>query len=387
MSENFLLPAELSEFAVSLGKTLSSHYSIKVLRSQLLEDAPQNLPMLPENISAWQAIAESGALLACLPESSGGLGFGTLAAQLVVLESGKALATAPLFETVTFGITPLLAAPDSPAQKSWLTAIAEQNQAWSGGFEELLAGTALNVATTANKIGEPTSLTGQVRFVPAVERVSALVIPAVDSQKNTVLAVLDLNAPGSSSTFTPSLDILRPYYDVKLTNARATVLACFAPQSPELERMLDRMRLLVASEMTGAASKAVQLSVDYAKTRQQFGKPIGAFQAIAHHLADMHLHTEASQALCRFAAWAFDHSPHQVSGASVAAKAYTSEILPKIALKAIQVHGGIGFTHEYELHYFVRRVRTLASLGGAAETCSATLARLDGAERVATSTS
>ena len=120
--------------------------------------------------------------------------------------------------------------------------------------------------------------------------------------------------------------------------------------------------VLRAAELTGICEAVVGRTVDYVKTRKQFDQPIGAFQAVQHKLADLHLDAESASALVSFAGWAADFSKDQFSLASTSALAHALEAAPRVVETAIQLHGGIGFTWEFDLHLYLRRVRSYSAL-------------------------
>jgi alkylation response protein AidB-like acyl-CoA dehydrogenase len=130
----------------------------------------------------------------------------------------------------------------------------------------------------------------------------------------------------------------------------------------DLERALALEHALRASELSGICSKVVQMTSDYAKTRKQFGVPVGGFQAVQHQLSDMYLTSEALASMSRFACWALGASPAQSSFASLAAIKFGVENACKVVEKAIQLHGGIGFTWEFDLHFYLRRAQSFAAL-------------------------
>lgn len=158
----------------------------------------------------------------------------------------------------------------------------------------------------------------------------------------------------------PALDIGRSFSSIVLRNVAAK------PLSPNIAlKIRSLIRVIGAAEIAGACSSAVNLTVSYAKQREQFGVPIGGFQTVQHKIADMHVQTEAIRALSLFAAWTVDNAVTQMPFAALSAAALAADSGSAVIESAIQVHGGIGFTWEYDLHLYLRRVRQLAAgLGG-----------------------
>jgi len=136
---------------------------------------------------------------------------------------------------------------------------------------------------------------------------------------------------------------------------------------PLLESLLRRAAVMSSAEMLGAARRCLDMSVEYAKVREQFGQPIGSFQAIRHRCAEMLLEVDNSHAAVYYAAWALTAGAEDAAVASSICKAYVSEAARKVCGDAIQVHGGIGFTWEYDLHLYMKRAKALEPLYGDAE--------------------
>jgi alkylation response protein AidB-like acyl-CoA dehydrogenase len=164
--------------------------------------------------------------------------------------------------------------------------------------------------------------------------------------------------PQSEGSVVPvaSLDLTTPLRRISLVNVPCVVLS--AESTEALEVAVD---IVKASEVSGLCQRVVEMTVEYAKTRQQFGVPIGSFQAIQQKLAQAHADTEALSSLCRFAAWSFKASPEQRRLTAKTAVFKAAELGPQVCETAIQCHGGIGFTWEYDLHLFLRRAKVIQS--------------------------
>jgi alkylation response protein AidB-like acyl-CoA dehydrogenase len=121
---------------------------------------------------------------------------------------------------------------------------------------------------------------------------------------------------------------------------------------------------MAAAESVGVAARVTAMAVDYAKERKQFGRPIGANQAVSHACAQMYLETEGARNVTLWAAWALDHDPEAARLASYSAKAYASDAAVGVCRSALQVHGGIGFTWEHDLHLFLKRAEANAHAYG-----------------------
>jgi alkylation response protein AidB-like acyl-CoA dehydrogenase len=134
----------------------------------------------------------------------------------------------------------------------------------------------------------------------------------------------------------------------------------------DVQAGLDRVATALAAELTGVAQRTMEMAVDYAKERKQFDRPIGAYQAVSHRCAQMLMEVESARALTYFAGYAADSEPEELSLAASAAKAYASDAGWRVSASSLQVHGGIGFTWEHDLHFFLKRATTDAHLFGTA---------------------
>ncbi|HEX6022529.1 MAG TPA: acyl-CoA dehydrogenase [Solirubrobacter sp.] len=153
-----------------------------------------------------------------------------------------------------------------------------------------------------------------------------------------------------------ALDATRPLFTVRFDGGEEL--------SGDFDRAWHAIAVMAAAESVGVAARATQMAVDYAKERKQFGRPIGAYQAVSHACAQMFLETEGARSVTYWAAWALDHDPEQAFMAANCAKAYASDAAVNVTRSALQVHGGIGFTWEHNLHLFLKRAEANAHAFG-----------------------
>jgi alkylation response protein AidB-like acyl-CoA dehydrogenase len=182
-----------------------------------------------------------------------------------------------------------------------------------------------------------------------------------DGGRRAVIAKLGsaANTPQVERQTLPSLDLTTPLTKLTFTNAPCAILS---PESTEaLEVALETLK---ASEVSGICQRVISMTTEYVKTREQFGAPIGSFQAIQQKLAQVYAESEALGSLCRFAAWSFSASPEQRRLTSRAAILKAADVGPMVCEVAIQCHGGIGFTWEYDLHLYLRRAKTIQAAFG-----------------------
>jgi hypothetical protein len=167
-----------------------------------------------------------------------------------------------------------------------------------------------------------------------------------------------LAVPAADATIEPAraLDSTRPLFTVSFQGGEAL--------SGDFERAWDAIAVMAAAESVGVAARVTGMAVDYAKERKQFGRAIGSYQAVSHACAQMFLETEGARSVTYWAAWALDHDPEQAPMAAHCAKAYASDAAVNVTRSALQVHGGIGFTWEHDLHLFLKRAEANAHAFG-----------------------
>ena len=303
--------------------------------------------------AVWRRLgSELGVLGMAVPESDGGVG-GSLVDQAVAVEEfGATLACGPLFGTVYLAIPALVACPAGDARDELLAALVEGER--TAAFEPEPVSAAAG------------TLTGTAARVVDADAADVLLIAATGSDGVGLYAV-DLTGPGVQRTPLVTMDLTRPQARIALDGAPATLLA--GPDEAErvITHALQVGSALLAVEQVGAAQHLLDLSVEYAKSRLQFGRQIGSFQAIKHKLADMMVDAEHARSTAYHAVWALADASDDPALAASIAQATCSQAFSRIAADAIQVHGGIGFTWEHQAHLYFKRAATDAALLGSAE--------------------
>ena len=303
--------------------------------------------------AVWRRLgSELGVLGMAVPEADGGVG-GSLVDQAVAVEEfGATLACGPLFGTVYLAIPALVACPAGDARDELLAALVSGERTAAFEPEPLSAAAG--------------TLTGTAARVVDADAADVLLIAATGSDGVGLYAV-DLTGPGVQRTPLVTMDLTRPQARIVLDGAPATLLA----GSDEAERVIAHAlqvgSALLAVEQVGAAQHLLDLSVEYAKSRLQFGRQIGSFQAIKHKLADMMVDAEHARSTAYHAVWALADASDDPALAASIAQATCSQAFSRIAADAIQVHGGIGFTWEHQAHLYFKRAATDAALLGSAE--------------------
>jgi alkylation response protein AidB-like acyl-CoA dehydrogenase len=274
----------------------------------------------------WRAVTDQGWTGIIIPEQFGGLGLTVVELAAIAEEMGRALLPGPLFSTI-FASAALIHAGTDAQRRRWLEPIAA----------------------------------GEVRATVALGRelvYDAEIADVIFWVTADGLLEVEKRAPGLTIRRTPSMDETRKLYTLSFAAAPR------AGMSAGARKAIDVATAALCAEMVGGMQWILDTTVDYAKTRQQFGKPIGAFQAVQHHCADMLLLTESSRSATYYAAWALTHDEDASPIAASMAKAYCSDAYREVGNKGIQVHGGIGFTWEHDLQLYYKRSKASETLFG-----------------------
>jgi alkylation response protein AidB-like acyl-CoA dehydrogenase len=285
---------------------------------------------------------------------------------IVLEELGRAAYPGPYLPTVLAGL--LIARAGSEGQKArWLPAIATGAARASVAFLDAEVGWDPDTVTTrAEPAGGGPALTGVKVFVPWGHVADVVVVPARGAA-GVGLFLVEATAPGLHLTPALGMDPGTRWTTLRLDRAAVGADALLGEPGggpAELGWLLPRAAVAAAAEMLGAARRALDMSVAYAKVREQFGQPIGSFQAVRHKCAEMLLEVENAHAATYYAAWALDAGAEDGLLAASIAKAYVGEAARRVTGDAIQVHGGIGFTWEYDLHLYFKRVKALEAMYG-----------------------
>lgn len=293
----------------------------------------------------WSKMAEQGYTGIIFPEQFGGVGLGIVELALLMEEAGRALLPGPFFSTVALAGAVLNATGSLEQKKKYLPPIC-QGQARS--TLALLEASAswdpmdARIETTGAK------LNGEKLFVPDAAVADSIIVVAREAAY-----IVDANAPGLKISAMHGIDLTRKLYTIQFKQTPAEKLANWAG----LTRGLDIAAAALSAELVGGMQRALDLTVEYAKTRKQFGKPIGTYQAVQHQCADMYLETESARSAAYYAAWALAENTPDASVAVSIAKMYASDAGRTVGNRSIQIHGGMGFTWENDLHLYYRRAK------------------------------
>ncbi len=313
----------------------------------------------------WSKLAEQGFTGITFPEEYGGLGLGKVELALLMEETGLALLPGPFFSTVALAGAVLDSCATPAQKKKYLAPIcAGQARATVAVLEDNASWNPDDLRISASVDGK---LTGTKLFVTDAAVADFILVAA----HNGVLAV-DAKAPGITITPMNGLDLTRKIYSVQFKNTPTEKLG-----HPEgLSHAFDVAAMALAAEMTGGMQRTLDATVAYAKTRKQFGKPIGSFQAVQHQCADMYLETESSRSAVYYAAWALEEAAPDTQVSVSIAKMYASDAGRTVGNRGIQIHGGMGFTWENDLHLYYRRAKASETMLGDATHHRERIARL-----------
>jgi alkylation response protein AidB-like acyl-CoA dehydrogenase len=311
----------------------------------------------------WRSVVEQGWTGLAVPESYGGLELGVVELAAVFEETGRVCMPGP-FLANTFGAA-LIDSMGSPAQKAlFLGAVASGEKRVTVALLEDGANWDLDaVQCRAALHHQAFVLTGEKHFVLDAAVADTILCVARAGNELIVLPVAR-DAKGLSIKSTPSMDATRKLSVVTFDDVRVDQAHALAGERAALQKAVDVATVALCAEMVGGMQWILETTVEYAKTRQQFGRPIGSFQAVQQQCADMLLWTESSRSATYFAAWAMTHGVPEAGLAVSVAKAYCSDAHREVANRGVQVHGGIGFTWEHDLQLYYKRSKSSETLFG-----------------------
>src|ERR687895_561268 len=280
--------------------------------------------------ATWRELCELGWPGIFIGEEHGGQGLGTVELIILMEELGYALAPLPFLSNAAAGLV-LAAAGSEPQKERWLPGIAS---------------------------GEARGTVGLLK-----DDGEAKLVPDADSAE----VILLLGHEGARIVERDQAEI-EPVDTMDATRRFCRVRGGEAGEALEGDRIpgISRAAAALAAELTGVAQRSMEMAVEYAKERKQFDRPIGAYQAISHRCAQMLLEVESARSTTYYAGWAADHEPESLAIAASMAKAYAADAGYRVSSSSLQVHGGIAFTWEHDLHFFLKRARADAALFGSA---------------------
>lgn len=301
----------------------------------------------------WKHMAEQGFLGVVYPEDAGGMDLGLVELAALTEEMGRALVPGTYVSTLLAG-----SAIHGAGSKRHLAEIGSGSKKATLALLEAGASWDPDAVAMAAANG---SLTGEKMFVTDAGVADVIVVAARDRGELALYAV-DAKSAADSATITlaamPAMDLTRRLYKVAFKGAKGELLARGDAARNALEHALDVATIALCAEMTGGMQRTMEIAVEYAKTRKQFGKPIGQYQAVQHQCADMLVWTESSRSAAYYAAWAMNEGIAEARTAVSVAKVYASDACREVGNRGVQVQGGMGFTWENDTHLFYRRAKS-----------------------------
>lgn len=315
------------------------------------------------DVELWRAMAEMGITAIVVPEEFGGIGAGSIEVEAIMEEAGAALLGGPLLSSAVLAATLLGRSSDADAKARLLPGIASgETIATVACTGDVGSWEASGVTVTAKSLDNRWKLNGVASFVMSANIADVLLVIAHTATGIGCFEVVPGNAKIEPlKSWDPTLRMSRIIFD----DTQATPIA--GVDGSAFEHALDLGRIALAGEQAGASRRIFDLTVDYLKTRVQFGRPIGGFQALKHMAADLLIEVESATSAARAAAQAMDSdAPDKDALISLAAFA-CADAFSQVAASAIQMHGGIAFTWEHPAHLYLRRARADAQLFGASD--------------------
>ena len=348
---------------------LAAECSPREVRAQMEDATGYRAPL-------WQQLAATGLLGITIDEGHAGQGLGMIELALVLEEMGRVAYPGPFFSTVVLATTALVAGGNRDQMDTYLTSIAEGSlKATLALMEDRLSTGPEGIELHARAQGGEYVLNGRKRFVPFAHVADLILVAArtrasEDPSQGITIFALEKDTPGLSHEPNAQIDMTNKTSTLTLENVQVGSEAIIGQLHEGwriIEIVLRRAAVAAAAVMLGSARKCMEMSVEYAKVREQFGQPIGTFQAIKHACAEMLVEVENAHGATYYAAWALDAAAGDAGLAASVAKSYVGEAARKVCGSAIQVHGGIGFTWEYDLHLYFKQAKLLEALYGDAE--------------------
>ena len=315
----------------------------------------------------WKKLAEQGWLGLIYPEEFDGTGLGFVDLTVLMEEMGRAVMPGPFFATVLLGGLAILEAGSAAQKKEWLSKISAGQAKTTLAFTEPNARwDAAGITASAKESGGKFTLTGTKLFVLDAHVADVIVVAARTREgkrpeEGLSLFLVPKGAKGLEVKLLPTMDQTRKLCEVTFNDVTVGTDALLGAKDQAwgpLSRVLDRATVALCAEMCGGAQRVLDMTTDYAKIRVAFGKPIGSYQGVKHRAADMLVEVENAKSLTYYAAWAMDENVPEAPLAASMAKAYVSDAYRRTAGAGIQLHGGIGFTWEHDLHLYFKRAKS-----------------------------
>ena len=293
----------------------------------------------------WSKLTHQGYTGIIFPETYGGVGLGKVDLMLLMEEAGRVLLPGPFFSTVVLAGSILNTVSTPENKQKYLAPICKGEVRATAAILE--TGASWNPRDVQMSAANG-KLSGEKCFVSDAAIADFMIVVA----RNGIFLV-DSKAGGLKISPMSGMDLTRKLYAVEFNNTPAEQIG--SPK--DLPQAFDIATAALSAELVGGMQRTLEITVEYAKTRKQFGKPIGMFQAVQHQCADMYLETESARSAVYYAGWALEENSPDAARAVSIAKMYTSDAARTVGNRGIQIHGGMGFTWENDLHLYYRRAK------------------------------
>lgn len=363
---------------------LDEHADVQSVVREFLAGVPEDGALLSDGWDkvAWTRMTrELGLAGIAVPETYGGAGGAFTEVAAVLEETGRSLASLPYLATVAAAHVLCAVAP-APVQSRWLPSIVEGSATAALALGESSRSFGVSeVRTTASSSSGDWVLSGAKSFVIDGASADLLVVTALDETGDVALFTVDGGEPGLTRQPLETIDLTRQLAHLQFDEVRADMISEPGQGCESAQLAIDVMLCSLAAEQVGGAQMCLDMSVAYAKTRTQFGRLIGSFQAIKHSCADMWIEVEASRSAARHASSMVATAGVELSIAAAVAKSYCSRAFTDVAKRNIQIHGGVGFTWEHPAHRYLKRAKSGELLCGVPDHHRSRIAALTGIEQ------
>ena len=355
---NFAFNEEQEELRKTVRQFLEAKSPEAAVREQMDTEAGYDA-------AVWSQMGEQLGLQGLvIPEEYGGSGYGYIELVVILEEMGRALLCAPFFSSVVLAANTLIHSGDEAAKADLLPGIASGETIATVAFtEENGRWDQEGITATATADGDAWKINGSKMYVLDGHTATLLLVAARTAAGVSIFAV-DGDAAGVTRTPLATMDQTRKQAKVDFADTPARLIGTDGEGWAVLERVLDLAAVALAAEQVGGAQFCLEMAVQYAKDRVQFGRPIGSFQAIKHKCADMLLEVESAKSAAYYAGWCASELNDELPSVASLAKAYCSEAYFHAAAENIQIHGGIGFTWEHPAHLYFKRAKSSELLFG-----------------------
>ncbi|MFO7263258.1 MAG: acyl-CoA dehydrogenase family protein [Bacillota bacterium] len=363
---DFALNEEQEMFQQTLRQYLTDKGGTALAR-QYMEGKKEVLSQL------WSGLAELGFLGIPIPEEYGGLGQGAVSLVPIYEELGRVVAPGPYAETLSLAVPLLLAYGTEEQKNRYLPDIAAGKRMVTFALLEPPAGQFApeDIQMPATKDGDAYRLNGRKTVVPYGDVAQTYLVLARTApgsgEQGLTMFLVDRELGALSVRVLQNMDLTRDLAEIGFEDVVVPQENRLGPEHVGwslLQTALKHYNAALCAMMVGGMAQVVDMSVNYANTRHQFGQPIGRFQAIKHRIVDMKLDLESARSLTYYGAWALDNDAQDQEAAIYSARAFINEAYIRSAAANVQNHGGMGFTWEFDCHLFVKRARALENVLG-----------------------